>query len=70
MAHSVIIFSAVDSMVAPPTSDLAKAKISGQEFVLKSPPLGAIVEAGSNLFAAVKTTARELFAASPLRKKS
>ena len=39
-------------MVAPLTSDLAKAKISGQEFVHKSPPLGAIVKASSNLFAA------------------
>ena len=47
-----------------------KVKISGQEFVHKSPPLGDLVEASSNLFAAVKMTARELFAASPLRKKS
>ena len=70
MAYCLTIFSVVNSKVAQPTSDLAKAKISGQEFVHKSPPLGAIVEAGSNLFAAVKTTARERLAASPLRKKS
>ena len=68
MAYCLTIFSVVNSKVAQPTSDLAKAKISGQEFVHKSPPLGAIVEAGSNLFAAVRTTAHELFAASPLRK--
>ena len=58
-------------MVVQLTSDPAtNVKISGQEFVHKQPSAGAIVEASSNLYAIVKTTARELFAASPLRKKS
>ena len=38
--------------------------------MLKQPSAGDLVEASSNLFAAVKTTARKIFAASPLRKKS
>ena len=45
-------------------------KINEQSLILKQPSAGAIVEASSNLFAIVKTTALEIFAASPLRKKS
>ena len=45
-------------------------KINEQSLILKQPSAGDLVEASSNLFASVKTTARELFVASPLRKKS
>ena len=38
--------------------------------MLKQPSAGDLVEASSNLFAIVKTTARKIFTASPLRKKS
>ena len=55
---SILIFYAVNSKVAPPTSDLVPTqKISEQQFVLKQLFAGDLVEASSNLFAAVKTTA-------------
>ena len=47
-----------------------KQKSVDKPFVLKQPSAGDLVEASSNLFAAVKTTALSIFAASPLRKKS
>ena len=51
-----------------------RARTTRQLFRAKKLPenafltLSALVEASSNLYAIVKTTARELFAASPLRK--
>ena len=48
----------------------AKVKIKGLSLMLKQPSAGDLVEASSNLFAIVKTTARKIFTASPLRKKS
>ena len=67
----MIIFYAIGSMVAPLTPDpVPKQKSVDKQFVHKRPSAGAIVEASSNLYAIVKTTALTIFAASPLRKKS
>ena len=58
-------------MVAPLTPDpVPKQKSVDKQFVHKRPSAGTIVEASSNLYAIVKTTALTIFAASPLRKKS
>ena len=45
-------------------------KINVLSFLNEQLSAGDLVEASSNLFAAVKTTALSIFAASPLRKKS
>ena len=57
-------------MVVQLTPDLTNVKINEQSLILKQPSAGDLVEASSNLYAAVKTTALTIFAASPLRKKS
>ena len=45
-------------------------KIKVLAFINEQPSAGDLVEASSNLFAIVKTTARKIFTASSLRKKS
>ena len=47
-----------------------KVKINVLSLTLKQLSAGDLVEASSNLFAIVKTTARKIFTASSLRKKS
>ena len=69
--HSMIIFS--HSRFNGSTTHFwpgTNVKINELLLTLKQLSARDIVEASSNLFAAVKTTALTIFAASPLRKKS